>query len=324
MRQVSGKVVEEMLGLFTPALPAWERDGRYWDALRPGVEPEGLTSPEQVAEMRAQHLVALGRALEEAELLVLTLGPDRKGGSPPSRKRGRPIRPRPGTIAGEHDPDVFVFRNYGVAEILEDFTALEEMLAELNPALRWLLTVSPVPLAATASDDHVLTATMRSKAVLRVVCDMAKDSSDRIDYFPSYEMVMSPAHHAGAFAEDLRSVRPEVVEGIMALFLAAHGVARSPGGVSEDVSDPVDDAVCEDVPAGCVPAMTRAVAVVGTSNIGAVKYAEAEIAAAPPRSVGHPLRPCPAASSPRRAWMRQASFPTGVWRTGRRASWPNA
>ena len=45
------QLVEEMLGLFTPALPAWERDGRYWDALRPGVEPEGLTSPEQVAEM---------------------------------------------------------------------------------------------------------------------------------------------------------------------------------------------------------------------------------------------------------------------------------
>jgi len=238
------QLVEEMLGLFTPALPAWERDGRYWDALRPGVEPEGLTSPEQVAEMRAQHLVALGRALEEAELLVLTLGLT-EGWE--HRESGTAYPTAPGTIAGEHDPDVFVFRNYGVAEILEDFTALEEMLAELNPALRWLLTVSPVPLAATASDDHVLTATMRSKAVLRVVCDMAKDSSDRIDYFPSYEMVMSPAHHAGAFAEDLRSVRPEVVEGIMALFLAAHGVARSPGGVSEDVSDPVDDAVCEDV-----------------------------------------------------------------------------
>jgi hypothetical protein len=109
------------------------------------------------------------------------------------------------------------------------------------------LTVSPVPLAATASDDHVLTATMRSKAVLRVVCDMAKDSSERIDYFPSYELVMSPAHRAGAFAEDLRSVRPEVVEGIMALFLAAHGLAPPHGGVSEDVADPVDDAVCEDV-----------------------------------------------------------------------------
>lgn len=238
------QLVEEMLGLFTPALPAWEKDGRYWDALRPGVEPEGLTSPEQVAEMRARHLVTLGRALEEADLLVFTLGLT-EGWE--HRETGTAYPTAPGTIAGEYDPDIFAFRNYGVAEILEDFTALEEMLAELNPGLRWLLTVSPVPLAATATEDHVLTATMRSKSVLRVVCDMLTDSSERIDYFPSYELVMSPAHPAGAFAEDLRSVRPEVVDGIMALFLASHGLAPAPEGVAEDVGDISDDAVCEDV-----------------------------------------------------------------------------
>jgi hypothetical protein len=238
------QLVEEMLGLFTPALPAWERDGRYWDALRPGVEPEGLTSPEQVAEMRAQHLVTLGRALQEADLLVFTLGLT-EGWE--HRESGTAYPTAPGTIAGEYDPDMFVFRNYGVAEILEDFTALEEMLAELNPDLRWLLTVSPVPLAATATEDHVLTATMRSKAVLRVVCDMLCDSSERIDYFPSYELVMSPAHPAGAFAKDLRSVRPEVVDGIMALYLAAHGMVPAPEAVVEGVGAMSDDAVCEDV-----------------------------------------------------------------------------
>ena len=238
------QLVEEMLGLFTPALPAWEKDGRWWDALRPGVEPEGLTSPEQVAEMRAQHLVALGRALEEAELLVFTLGLT-EGWE--HRDSGTAYPTAPGTIAGSHDPDIFVFRNYGVAEILEDFTVLEEMLAELNPDLRWLLTVSPVPLAATATEDHVLTATMRSKAVLRVVCDMARDSSDRIDYFPSYELVMSPAHKGGAFGDDLRSVRPEVVDGIMSLFLASHGLAPAPEDATEDVGETVDEAICEDV-----------------------------------------------------------------------------
>lgn len=237
------QLVEEMLGLFTPALPAWEKDGRYWDALRPGVEPEGLTSPAQVAEMRAQHLVALGRALEGADLLVFTLGLT-EGWE--HRETGTAYPTAPGTIAGDHDPDIFVFRNYGVAEILEDFTALEEMLAGLNPGLRWLLTVSPVPLAATASGDHVLTATMRSKAVLRVVCDMLTDSSERIDYFPSYELVMSPAHAGGAFGPDLRSVRPEVVDGIMALFLASHGLAPAPEGVAEDVGDMSDDALCEE------------------------------------------------------------------------------
>lgn len=238
------QLVEEMLGLFTPALPVWEKDGRHWDALRPGVEPEGLASPEQVMEMRAQHLIALARAVQDAEVVVFTLGLTEAW---VHRATGTVYPTAPGTIAGTHDPDTFAFRNHGVAEILEDFTALEDMLAEINPDLRWLLTVSPVPLAATATDDHVLTATMRSKSVLRVVCDMLRDSSDRIDYFPSYELVMSPAHPAGAFCPDLRSVRPEVVDGIMGLFLAAHGLAPQPDGDKAETPDPEDEAICEDV-----------------------------------------------------------------------------
>lgn len=238
------QLVEEMLGLFTPALPVWEKSGRYWDALRPGVEPEGLASPEQVVEMRAQHLIALARAVQKAEVIVFTLGLTEAW---EHRETGTVYPTAPGTIAGHYDPDAFVFRNHGVAEILEDFTALEDMLAEINPDLKWLLTVSPVPLAATATDDHVLTATMRSKSVLRVVCDMLRDSSDRIDYFPSFELVMSPAHPSGAFGPDLRSVRPEVVEGIMGLFLASHGLAPQPEGAAAETLDPDDEAICEDV-----------------------------------------------------------------------------
>ncbi len=237
------QLIEEMLGLFTPAWPVWEKDGCYWDALRPGVEPDGLASPDQVQEMRSAHLAALAVALDQADVIVFTLGLTEAW---EDRATGTVYPTAPGTIAGDYDPDRFVFRNYGLAEILEDFTAVETLLAEINPDLKWLLTVSPVPLAATATADHVLSATARSKAVLRVACDMLRDRSERIDYFPSYELVMSPAHTGGAFAPDLRSVRPEVVEGVMGLFLAAHGIA--PGGETEtDAPRSEDDAICEDV-----------------------------------------------------------------------------
>ncbi|MDG3042059.1 GSCFA domain-containing protein [Roseicyclus marinus] len=242
------QLIEEMLGLFSPALPIWERDGRFWDALRPGIEPEGLTSAEQVVEMRTQHLIALARAVQEAEVMVFTLGLTEAW---EHRETGTVYPTAPGTIAGDYDPDLFVFRNHGVAEILEDFTALERMLTEINPGLQWILTVSPVPLAATASGDHVLAATMRSKSVLRVVCDLLYESSAAIDYFPSYELVMSPAHPAGAFASDLRSVRPEVVDGIMELFLKAHGLTAEPIPSAPTDGDGEggdgDGALCEDV-----------------------------------------------------------------------------
>ncbi len=244
------QLVDEMAGA-TPALPVWEKDGRFWDAQRPGVEPDGLASPDIVLEMRAQHLAALAQALSQADLIVFTLGLTEAW---KHTATGTVYPTAPGTIAGNYDPAIFRFANYGVAEILDDFSALEEALTSLNPDLRWLLTVSPVPLAATASTQHVLPATMLSKSILRVVCDILAASSERIDYFPSYELATSPAHAASPFEANLRSVRPEIVAGIMHTFLASHGLAqddRREEGLPEEHGGPgvvrQDDAICEDI-----------------------------------------------------------------------------
>ncbi|WP_224813884.1 GSCFA domain-containing protein [Hasllibacter sp. MH4015] len=238
------QLVEEIHGA-QPALPVWEKDGRFWDAQRPGVEPDGLASAALATEMREQHLGAVADALRQADVIVFTLGLTEAW---EHRATGTVYPTAPGTIAGTYDPDTFRFANYGVIDIVEDFTALQDAIAPLNPNAKWLLTVSPVPLAATASDQHVLPATMRSKSVLRTVCDMLSDGSGDIDYFPSYELVTSPAHRQSPFADDLRSVRPEIVGRIMQTFLSAHGLADAVAEeASTDNADPQDDAICEDI-----------------------------------------------------------------------------
>ena len=239
------QLVDEVNGA-QPALPVWEREGRFWDAQRPGVEPEGLASPDLVQEMRERHLAAVAEALSQADMIVFTLGLTEAW---EHRETGTVYPTAPGTVAGDYDPDIFRFVNYGVADVLDEFTELEEALSEINPNLRWLLTVSPVPLAATASDQHVLPATIRSKSVLRTVCDMLCDSSDRIDYFPSYELVTSPAHRTSPFADDLRSVRPEIVTQIMQTFLQAHGLCDKDVTSEERApnAEPADEAICEDI-----------------------------------------------------------------------------
>ncbi|ABD53924.1 GSCFA domain-containing protein [Jannaschia sp. CCS1] len=241
------QLVDEIGGA-APALPVWEKNGRFWDAQRPGVEPDGLASEALVHEMRAAHLSSVAQALKEADVIVFTLGLTEAW---EHTDTGTVYPTAPGTIAGSYDPDLFHFANYGVADILDDFAALDDALAAFNPKLKWVLTVSPVPLAATASDHHVLTATTRSKATLRVACDMLSDSSDRIDYFPSYELATSPAHPHSVFADDLRSVRPEVVAQIMQTFLAAHGLGEDSSAELEErvarAADPEGDAICEDI-----------------------------------------------------------------------------
>jgi len=237
------QLIDELNGV-SPAVPVWDNDGRYRDAMRPGVDPAGLSAPKHVSEMRTQHLTALASALSQADVIVFTLGLTEAW---EHSATGTVYPTAPGTIAGSYDPDAFRFVNYGVDDTLAEFRTLDASLTDLNPNLKWLLTVSPVPLAATASDNHVLPATVRSKSVLRVVCDTLCSDHDHIDYFPSYEIVTSPAHRQSPFQPDLRSVRPDVVAQIMEGFLAAHGLSDVESGQTAPTAETEDDVICGDI-----------------------------------------------------------------------------
>jgi hypothetical protein len=97
----------------------------------------------------------------------------------------------PGTLAGTYDPQRHIFRNLRAAGIRSDMMAFWERLRSVNPSARMLLTVSPVPLAATATQNHVLVATTYSKSVLRAVAGEVAEDVEDIHYFPSYEIISS-------------------------------------------------------------------------------------------------------------------------------------
>lgn len=206
---------------------AWRRGDRWFDALRPAVEPEGLASAAHVVRQREEHLAAVRSVLTDSDVLVFTLGLTEGWEDIES---GLVYPTAPGTIAGDYDPDRYRFHNFDVAEIVQDFSEFRTLVQSVNPGLKFLLTVSPVPLAATATDDNVLVATTYSKAVLRAAAGMLASEFDDIDYFPSYEIVTSHAPGNEPFDQTGRNVRPETVGKVMAYFLSEH-VA---GGLSGD------------------------------------------------------------------------------------------
>jgi hypothetical protein len=63
-----------------------------------------------------------------------------------------------------------------------------------------------------------LLATSHSKSLLRAVASEACDWGDFIDYFPSYEVITSPAYRGMFFAPNLRSVLPKGVDHVMDIF----------------------------------------------------------------------------------------------------------
>lgn len=160
----------------------------------------------------------------------------------------------PGTIAGQYDAEAYVFKNFRFDQVLADFERVREIISARNSGVQFLVTTSPVPLTATATDQHVEVATAYSKAVLRAVCGTLYEQYDDVDYFPSYEVITSQTARGGYYAQNLRSVSIRGVETAMSLFMQAHSgneLAVSSTGTavnsrSSQGSYSKDDVVCED------------------------------------------------------------------------------
>ncbi|MET1077646.1 MAG: GSCFA domain-containing protein [Pseudomonas sp.] len=196
----------------------WHQDGRFFDPWRPTVEPEGYASAEHLLQARQVTLAAIRGAVAEAKLLVFTLGLTEAW---ENRATALLYPVCPGTLKGRFDPQAHRFRNFTFAETHGELSAVIALLREVNPRLRLLLTVSPVPLTATASGQHVLSATTYSKSVLRAVAGQLCDEHEQVDYFPSYEIISAPPFKGAFFADNQREVLPAGVALVMRHFFAA-------------------------------------------------------------------------------------------------------
>ena len=78
-------------------------------------------------------------------------------------------------------------------QCLRDMLAAIDVVRARNPAVKILVTTSPVPLGLTFSGRDIRIANTYSKSVLRAVCDVVAVQRPMVDYFPSYESVMLSA-----------------------------------------------------------------------------------------------------------------------------------
>src|ERR1043166_456078 len=219
---------------------------------RPSVEPKGLSSPDAVLDHREYHLQQVLRVIRSADIFIFTLGLTETWMHQPS---GTTYPTAPGTIAGHYDPAVHRFHNFGFREVYDDLSGFFELAMKENPKIRFLLTVSQVPLVATASGEHVLSATTYSKTVLRAVAGQLSQERRNVDYFPSYEIITSSLSKAKFFEENLRSVRADGVEAAMSAFFAEHGDQQAqdheaPGPRKSKAKEKASsdaDVVCEEI-----------------------------------------------------------------------------
>lgn len=236
----------EAFGEWQPADYIWERQGRFFDAMRPSVEPEGLPSPEAVERHRKAHLHHVRNVLRNTDVLVFTSGQTEAWVHTAS---GTVYPTAPGTLAGSYDEATHKFCNFDFGQIHSDFLQFRSLLKAHNPSVRVLLTVCPVPLTATAMPQHVLLATTYSKSVLRAVMGQLSDNFSDIDYFPSYELIGTPFSRGMFYSSNQRSVTQIGVQTVMRMFFSEHSNEQELRQKNSKVASTLssDEVVCEDI-----------------------------------------------------------------------------
>lgn len=235
------------LGETKPPEEAWSDGDRWFDPYRPAIEPDGFPSPTAMLEAREVTLAAVRTAVTTASCLVFTLGLTEAWRDTAD---GTVLPTCPGTVRGRFDAGRHVFHHFTFAEVHDDMSEAIAAIRRVNPGLRVLLTVSPVPLTATATGGHVLPATGYSKSVLRAAAGQLALENPDIDYFPSYELITAPVFGGRFFDDNRRTVTPEGVGFVMRHFMAG---LRGRPGAPQTSPPPHDtrayrsgDAACED------------------------------------------------------------------------------
>jgi hypothetical protein len=232
------QLFQRAYGRFQPRDDIWRDEGdALIDPFRPQIQPGGFASEREYRVDRDKHFAAVRRAFEELDTFVFTFGLTEAWRS---REDGAVYPLCPGVAGGTFDPSRHEFHNFGAAETTADMLSFIDGLRDVNPKAKVILTVSPVPLIATAENRHVLVSTTYSKSVLRVACQEIVEARENVAYFPSYEIITGNFNRGAYFADDLRSVREEGVAHVMRLYMlhfAGRTIADAPA-VKPAVQEP--------------------------------------------------------------------------------------
>ncbi|MEW6115071.1 MAG: GSCFA domain-containing protein [Thermodesulfobacteriota bacterium] len=208
----------------SPSLRWWcaPKSGKIQDPYRRIILYDSIEEAE--ADFQ-RHLVHSRRALESAEVLILTLGlTEIWEGTADHWVICLPSGPY---VNEGGDMSRYRFRVSRYDENLENLEQIHRIMAAHNPGCHIIVTVSPVHMWATFRPDaDVISASCNSKSTLRAVADEFASRHANVHYFPAFEMatIYRPMMGRSIFAEGRENfhVNQETVDHIMEEFFARY------------------------------------------------------------------------------------------------------
>ena len=215
-------------GQWAPIEDRWRTPVGLVDPFRPGLKYVPASDDEFDAVTKS-HLSATRAAIEAATVVIFTLGLTEAWHA----NDGAVFPVCPGTVAGDFDPSRHHFTNLTVGEVASDLRQARSEISRVNPTARFVVTVSPVPLIATATGKHAAVASLESKSVLRAAVVEAQRQDHDIEYFPSYELLMGWQTPPGCWERDMRTVTKFGLDYVMSTLLPDESSSAAQGGASE-------------------------------------------------------------------------------------------
>lgn len=239
------QLFDRAFGELVPVVSTWQRDdGAYIDCFRPFMFAEGFASGEAVEEERLRHFAAVRRVFSECSTLIFTMGLTETWRC---SLDGAVLPVAPGVVSPRLQKETHEFVNQSYADIISDMALFLRKLADVNSHADVILTVSPVPLTATYTNEHVLTATMHSKSILRAACSALQEQNRHVYYFPSYEIIAGHFNRGAYYEDNQRAVTAAGVAHVVRVFERTYwgqaAVQRNADVIEPEVND---DIICDE------------------------------------------------------------------------------
>jgi hypothetical protein len=225
--------------------------GRWLDLLRLRAVPDGFSSRDECEIDRRYHLSKVRAIFRECSVFVFTLGLTECWENS-QLEICYPLCP--GVIPGGFQADRHRFINLDFDRCVADLATCIEMIVQVNPGMRILLTVSPVMLVATQEARGALQSSITSKSILRAVADQCCRRFESVDYFPSYEIIAGPQSAGRFYQSNRRDVSEQGVKFVMKIFFERRVVAftsLSTSASSAAKEQSVDHAIAEAAEVEC-------------------------------------------------------------------------
>lgn len=160
---------------------------------------------------RRRDILEVYRSLYHCDAVILTLGLIEQW-----YYRGQVVQHAPSNRAMLKQRADFSFATMTDDDVKQALNEIVTTLQAINPDIKVIFTVSPVPLKSTFEDRHVFVANTLSKSRLVTAVHTLREQAGDVDYFPSYEIVQLVGRTA--FEADMRHVKDAVVKAICHYF----------------------------------------------------------------------------------------------------------